>query len=255
MFFFSGLKSLKQQRTIKAHSKILLPSAGLVSTESHTALAETALNHMNNDEVTDNVKRDSVIKQLGSILLGKLGTQRKSDISQRMHQLGRLVIKVNENQVQKKSLTDLLDASLFDCIIKVTRDLCVPLQQESLAGGVLFGKPSLALKLGHSIKKCAQIKRGQALRAKNQSIQADSESFLALMEAEWTNLISTITLTSLKEKKFNKIELLPLTEDVKRLNSYLAKEIKKRTRSQSYRIFRFLEGSGRSGVVRSNCVQ
>ena len=87
LLFFSGLKSLKQQRTIKAHSKILLPSAGLVSTESHTALAETALNHMNNDEVTNTVKRDTVIKQLGSILLGKLGTQRKSDVSKRILQL------------------------------------------------------------------------------------------------------------------------------------------------------------------------
>ena len=82
---------------------------------------------------------------------------------------------------------------------------------------------SLALKLGHSLNKCASIKKAQLIQSSGD--EKDVDNFLALMSMEWTDRVSRRAHKSLEEGKWNKAELLPLAEDLKILQAHLSKTI------------------------------
>lgn len=54
-----------------------------------------------------------------------------------------------------------------------------------------------------------------------------ADTFVSLYENDWTDIISSQALSSLHEKKYNKPMLIPLVEDVKKLNIYLDTEAKR----------------------------
>lgn len=54
-----------------------------------------------------------------------------------------------------------------------------------------------------------------------------ADTLVSLYENDWTDIISSQALSSLHEKKYNKPMLIPLVEDVKKLNTYLDTEAKR----------------------------
>ena len=84
-----------------------------------------------------------------------------------------------------------------------------------------IGIPSLALKLGHSIKRCAQVVKCSALRSKDENVINRAKRFIDLFESEWTSKISSRSLASLGSMKQNKVDYLPLAEDLTRLKNHL----------------------------------
>ena len=74
----------------------------------------------------------------------------------------------------------------FDCIVQATRNLCSydPNPENEPASNVQ--RPSLALRLGHAIKKAAMILRGIALRQKDAELKQNVDMFLELLDAEWS---------------------------------------------------------------------
>ena len=81
--------------------------------------------------------------------------------------------------------------------------------------------PSLALKLGHSLKKCVNIVRSQALRAKDKDRLEDADNFEKLLECEWSFRISRYSLNTLGTRKYNKMNMLPLAEDLEKLRKHV----------------------------------
>jgi hypothetical protein len=77
--------------------------------------------------------------------------------------------------------------------------------------------PSLALKMGYGLKKCAQILVGESLRQRDTTARENAQGFLQLMETEWSEKVSKHALQIMAEKKYNKPEDLPLTEDLVKL--------------------------------------
>jgi hypothetical protein len=70
-------------------------------------------------------------------------------------------------------------------------------------------EPDLALKAGQLIKELALVKKGQAIREKDDSKKKDAEDFIALHVAEWNDKIRGIARQNVSERKFNKKEILP----------------------------------------------
>ena len=87
------------------------------------------------------------------------------------------------------------------------------------------GIPSLALKLGYSLKKCTGILAGIALRQRDDTLLKDVGYFERLIDSERNNRISHHSLSTLHRRKFNKIELLPLTRDLESLHKHLLQQI------------------------------
>ena len=58
--------------------------------------------------------------------------------------------------------------------------------------GTEYKIPSLALKLGHSVRRLAQIKKAQATRRQNQLEREDADFFLQPLDSEWQQQVSKI---------------------------------------------------------------
>ena len=88
-----------------------------------------------------------------------------------------------------------------------------------------MGIPGLALRIGNTLNKLAEIKYGFALRTGDKTPESDAETFRKLHNAEWSDRISPASQASLKVNKVNQAEILPLTEDLISLKNYLDAEI------------------------------
>ncbi|KAL3854696.1 hypothetical protein ACJMK2_013954, partial [Sinanodonta woodiana] len=199
------------ESSMQAHSKLLLSST--VESPRCKNLSPI-LDSMHNDEVYGFLKNDNLILSFGKILFEKLGIRRKHNISQRMRQLARIKISLEPKCDQ---LSDIICGKLIDNVVNATNTLCNKTQNNEKV--FVFEKPGLALRLGHNLIKCAQIKRGNALRNDDESGYKEASRFLELMDAEWADKISSIALTTLKTNKFNKNDLLPLTSDLVKLKA------------------------------------
>ena len=108
------------------------------------------------------------------------------------------------------------DSTFALCGLKITVD-----------GRREFSLPSLALRLGHLLKKVGVIKQGICLRRDDSDGVKQAETFLTLMKNEWTDSISSNALNTLKRRKDNSPENLPLTEDLLCLKNFLTDSLQK----------------------------
>jgi len=139
-----------------------------------------------------------------------------------MRQLGRLVAKINENRDEKLTLSDCLSGQHFDDVVEATKALCKAFDDAS--GRPLFSNPSIGLKLGHSLVKCARIKKGIAVRTRDVILGHDADSFLSLHKADWTDRVSSASLASLKRRRYHNPDILPLTSDHLKLKEFQSSE-------------------------------
>ena len=208
----------KKSKKIQEKSKIMLMSQ-LKPQESQCLKA--ALAKMKSDEVTIAARNDDLICKYGSIIAERHGQDNLHLVSQGIRQLSRLLIQLRTNNSMGIHLKDFLKPEYFDHIVASVKTLCN--FEESSAKSV--GIPSLALKLGHAINKCITIQRGKALREKDQVLLQDMDNLEKLMGSEWSDSISYHSLGTLYKRKFNKPDLLPVTEDLEVLRKHLLQKI------------------------------
>jgi hypothetical protein len=72
---------------------------------------------MRTDDVHDTFIKDSLIFHFGKVLINQLGPRRTSYVSQRMRQLGKLKIKINELNKENNCLVSYLAPQYFDMVI------------------------------------------------------------------------------------------------------------------------------------------
>jgi len=90
-----------------------------------------------------------------------------------------------------------------------------------------YKTPSLALKLGHSLKKCCAVAICSTIKENNDVKRKSLEDFMYLCDKEWSSEISSAAMSTLASSKMNKPQLIPLTGDIQKLNQYIAAESKK----------------------------
>ena len=90
------------------------------------------------------------------------------------------------------SISSVITGAGFDTVY--IEGLCGCYQDET--GRRLFTNPSLALKLGHSLHKCAQMKWGMALRKSDDAALKVADDFISLHSAEFTDTVSSAALAS-----------------------------------------------------------
>jgi len=132
-------------------------------------------------------------------------------------------MEMNRSLENPISLMEAIDGLHFDKIIQGVHNLCEP--EVDQRGRTLFRKPSLGLRLGHSILKCAHIKRGMAIRLNDALAKDEADRFINLHVGEWADAVSTTALTSLKLLKDRKADTLPSTSDLVKLQKYQKEQI------------------------------
>jgi len=207
--------SCKDNTRMRGRSTLLLP----ISDRASKGLKDVILASMTNDEISDIVRTDGLIAEFGSRLYMKNGhlAHRHQYISQRLRELGRLVLGIKD-LVGKSSikLQDYITPKQFQCVVDSIRHIC-GFDEKTHS----FKIPSLSLKLGHSIKQCAEIVEAAAIIDGDTQRRGEALDFIGFCDKHWKWKVSTHALSDLSQKRFNKPQVLPVTQDLCLLNEHL----------------------------------
>ncbi|GFS20770.1 hypothetical protein ElyMa_001579100 [Elysia marginata] len=181
-------------------------------------LKKCILSSMLMDDIGEVVRNDSLIMMFGSWLLHKYQAEKHLNlyVSSKMREVGRLLLEL-QSRTLKRDLKYFLKPSFFhlllECVLNITKS-----QREDKA------VPPLALKLGHSLKKCAQIQKSQFCLSEDYVAAKQCDTVVGLLNAEWAKLVSRHVLQQLKRRKRKHRALVPQAEYVKRLDSQKGSE-------------------------------
>ena len=203
------------QKRVQLNAKLMLFGA---MTKSSNML-DNVLATMRNDEITLVARSDPLIVEVGKLLVQKHGVTKASDTSQTMRELSRLVMQLRKIDGDPHAqLSNYIKPNRYDTVVQAVRKLCT---FEVKDGQQTVETPSLALKIGYALKKCVNVVVGKALRDDNQAMEKDASNFRRLLETDWSYAISHHSLTTLNVRKFNKVDVLPLAEDLDKLRKYI----------------------------------
>ncbi|KAG5892254.1 hypothetical protein JTB14_014624 [Gonioctena quinquepunctata] len=211
------LKSLKTSRQPAAESTSLLN--GIHGHNLTEDFRSNILNKLRNDDISEICRKDDLILRYGAFLYEKYGSTQTELIRQSMRQLGRLTIEITKANTDVDKLIDALTPEKFDVIVSATKSLCST--SNEVAKRTEFGIPSLALKVGYSIRKCIGIERGLCLRKGDLKRNDILLGFLSILDLEWSARISSNALATLQSRKLNAVDLLPVTGDLIKLSKFL----------------------------------
>lgn len=203
----------------QSNSVFLLPSTA--SQTSALDFQHDVLADMTVDEVSLCARNDHLIISFGEkqYQKHKALSHMRQYVRTKMRELARFLIKAREEENSIQTLSDCISPAKFKTTVRAVRSLC----------GIDTGKsatiPSLALKIGHSLSKCANILLSQALMQDDVELQNRSENFKKLYTMEWNNEVSATALKCIEANKWNKPKMLPLTNDVVKLQKHLDKQI------------------------------
>lgn len=203
-------------RPVHAGKLMMPPTQG-----AGRALFENVLARMKDDEIKSALLKDELILRYGNSLCEAKSSikHHRTYISNKLRDLGRLLIAASKRNLNVISVYDLMKNTNWDLLIESVK--CV-------AGFNIennhFDKPDLAKKLGYRIQTCAELEHFRSLKAGDKEKQEVTETFLNLYRLGWAKAISSKAQSSIQDNKYNKPQLLPLVEDVVRLNKALEKK-------------------------------
>ncbi len=175
------------------------------------------LGNMKQDDIASVVRNDFLILQLGQSFYNKHGNDptKNEYIRQKVREMGRLLLSLRKNH-SIFSFEDAAKPNHFYKVIEAVRDVA-GFHEDTHS----YHTPSLALKLGHSLKKIGDIMICRGIAAEDDKMISAAERFQALCTKEWTELVSHTALATLNKAKFNKPSTIPFTQDVQRFHQYL----------------------------------
>ena len=115
-------------------------------------------------------------------------------------------------------LKDVICDSRFDVVVTGLHSL-TGLSVHS-TGRRICSRPSLATKLGHSLKKCVQMKIGIGIKEEDSEIQREAHDFLSLHTSDWQDSVSSVCTASFRLGKINRVTALPEKADVDKLKQF-----------------------------------
>nr|XP_055041257.1 uncharacterized protein LOC129428912 isoform X2 [Misgurnus anguillicaudatus]XP_055041258.1 uncharacterized protein LOC129428912 isoform X2 [Misgurnus anguillicaudatus] len=178
------------------------------------------LGNMKNDDISSVVRNDFLILQLSQSLYNKHGSDptKFEYIRQKVREVGRLLLSMRK-KFSILSFEDALKPNNFYKVIEAVKDVA-GYEEKSHS----YKTPSLALKLGHSLNKIADIILCRAIAREDDALMKAAERFKRLCSSEWAEHVSHAALATLSKSKFNKPSTIPFTHDVQLLHQCLEKK-------------------------------
>ncbi|XP_061624998.1 uncharacterized protein LOC133475719 isoform X11 [Phyllopteryx taeniolatus] len=175
------------------------------------------INRMIMDDVYEAVKSDPWIMEYGQHLYNRHGhdATKHEYIRQQMRALGRLLVCSRKN-TPMKTIKDHMRPSNFMHVVQAAKDTA-GYNCETRT----YKSPSLALKIGYSLERISKLVESNANVRRNDSTLKYAKAFRTVYKTRWNEIISSASLKTLKESKWNAPQLLPFTEDVQTLHSFL----------------------------------
>ena len=140
-----------------------------------------------------------------------------------MRELSQLKIQLRmDSGNMNESLDDYMHPSKMRDIIAGVKNLCGFDQSTKL-----FETPSLAKKLGYSLKACAAIRHCEAIEDQDHGRRDELVDFIALYDMLWQREIIQPAEKTLTEMKRNTYPVMPTQNDILKLNDYMRAEAAK----------------------------
>jgi len=164
-------------RYLRGESALLLTNP-VSPSNANAQLIASVLKLMQQDTITDTARSHEVILTFGAFFF----------LADTLRFFSFLVF------LSFFSLSSSIKPAKFDLIVKAVRSVC-GYQLTRNGNPATIGIPSLALKLGNNLRKCAAIICGFALRRKDSQLKEDVNSYLELHDSEWASKISSALYT------------------------------------------------------------
>ncbi|XP_029949996.1 uncharacterized protein LOC115390320 isoform X2 [Salarias fasciatus] len=195
------------------------------------------LSVMKQDEIASVVRNDFSIVQFAQSLYNRHGQDptKYEYIRQKLREVGRLLLCLR-TEFSIHNLEEAIKPANFQRIVQAVKKVS-GFDEERLS----FQTPSLALKLGHTLRKICDIIHCRALMAEDEELIKSTETFKKLHTSKWSELVSHKALSTLSDAKYNKPSTLPFTQDVQILHKHLEKtaeravsDLKEEATTQNY---------------------
>ena len=177
------------------------------------------------DRVTEVASNDLLITQLGMFMFQQYGLSQRSLISNRIRMLSRLLIELRRSSGKcDLSLIHCISPDYMDSIIAAVQNIC-QIEIARCSRPTLKSSPSFALKIGHELRRCADLVRNMALKQHDMDMLQKAEAFLKVRQFEWPVMISSPALATLASRKQNRPCMLPCSSDLTMLMKYLKSSV------------------------------
>ncbi|KAK5647980.1 hypothetical protein RI129_002872 [Pyrocoelia pectoralis] len=181
---------------------------------------------MRPDNISYEAKKDPLICLYGETLLSKHKRRQMSTvISNKMRELGRVLIVLKSICAEINGLFDALKPEMFSQLLSATK-IVSGYNEETKS----FKAPSLAVHMGTSLKVLCDIALKIVIEKRNlpninwdnnETKKTEIKELKKLVVGHWCNDISSLALKSLKEQNWKKTTTLPLTEDIQKFKVYV----------------------------------
>ncbi|XP_028256549.1 uncharacterized protein LOC114432624 isoform X2 [Parambassis ranga] len=179
---------------------------------------------MKQDEIAFVIQNDYHLLQLAQSLNEKYRnkTKKQDYIRQRLREMGRLLLALYQKSVF--SFEEAIKPRNFYKVVETLKDIA-GFNKENQS----YKNPSLALKLGRSLRKLVNIILSGTDNNKN--IVDNAKQFIKQCEEEWPGLVSQTAVASLSGRKVTSLSTIPFTQDVQAFYKYLEKAAASATES------------------------
>ncbi|CAG2189297.1 unnamed protein product [Mytilus edulis] len=166
---------------------------------------------MKDDTVKTCLMTDALIMTFGERLYERMDVEEQTPntIRQKLRHLGRLVDFAKQQGMAFHSISDLIKPANFEVLLCTVKKLAGydPIERS-------YGIPTLPVKIGYCLRRCAEINKSAGISANDKSKITNAKNFSSLYDAEWNSRISSIARQTSQKNKCNVQKLLPLFGDV-----------------------------------------
>ncbi|CAH1107036.1 unnamed protein product [Psylliodes chrysocephalus] len=175
---------------------------------------------MRADKINLIAKKDLLICQYAySYIKGRKSKGNLDFVRQSVRRLAKLLDYCKQQDGKIKQLLDVLKPTNFTLILNGVNKIAAFNSDKDL-----YESPVLAMNFGTLLKKCCDLAYTHLIQVENTNQERkDIKILKTLIESQWADEVSAQAAANLNENKFNKNELLPLTNDLKLLSLYLDK--------------------------------
>ena len=152
---------------------------------------------MANDSISFVSRHDEIILRYGEKLYNKIGNQQHQYqyVKQKIRELGRFLLAARKKNPRIITMQDSMNPVLFSSVIAAVKDVTGFDQSTGQ-----YRIPSLALKLGHSLKHCGKILLTKAIVNGSLGLKQHAEEFMTLCSGEWISEVSSVALQTLHSR-------------------------------------------------------
>lgn len=234
--FYRKTDLWRHERSCKARKGDQKPSEKTKKSSVHSAASrllpmsefltggcEEIIHIMHQDDISRHIRNDPLICKYGNALSAKYEHDKSqfAYIAQKMRELGRFVVAVNELDRSVKFLHEICLPSKFQLAVEGAKKVSGFDPSSSK-----FKTVSLVSKIGYSLKRAAEIAFGESRMTEDSETESEVKKFIQLLDTKWNECFSRKALALSLKQEVKKVEIdkSTVTEDLIKLHRFITGE-------------------------------